>query len=147
MRYFEDFHPGEVFDCGSRVVTKEEIITFAKQFDPQSFHVDEAAAARSHFGGLVASGWHSGSIAMGMVATALLLDSPCMGSPGMERLRWLKPLRGGETVNVKFRILESELSKTRPDRGKLKVSLELYDKAGNLLMDAIATQFYGLRPK
>jgi len=84
---------------------------------------------------------------MGMVATALLLDSSCMGSPGMERLRWLKPLRGGETVNVKFRILESELSKTRPDRGKLKVGLELYDKAGDLLMDAIATQFYGLRPK
>ena len=147
MKYFEDFHPGEVFDCGSRIVTQEQIIAFARQFDPQPFHIDPAAAAKSHFGGVVASGWHSGSIAMRMVADAVLLDSSCMGSPGMDRLRWLKPLRGGDTVNTKFRILEAELSKTRPDRGKLKVGLELYNHNGELLMDAIATQFYGLRPK
>ena len=147
MKYFEDFHRGDVFDCGSRVVTEEEMIAFARQFDPQPFHVDPAAAAKSHFGGVVASGWHSGSIAMRMVADAVLLDSSCMGSPGMERMRWLKPLRGGETVSVKFRVLEAELSKSRPDRGKLKVMIELYDKAGELLMDAIATQFYGRRPR
>ena len=147
MKYFEDFHAGQVFDCGSRVVTQEEIIVFARQFDPQPFHIDPGAAAKSHFGGVVASGWHSGSIAMRMAADAVLLDSSCMGSPGMESLRWLKPLRGGDTVSTKFRILEAELSRTRPDRGKVKVGLELYNQNGELLMDAVATQFYGLRPK
>jgi acyl dehydratase len=147
MRYFEDFHAGDVIDCGTRLVTTEEIIAFAKQFDPQPFHIDEAAAKKSHFGGVVASGWHSGSMAMRMVVDTVMLDSSCMGSPGMERMRWIKPLRGGETINVKFRVLDSELSKSRPDRGRLRVAFELYDKAGVLLMDTIATVLFGCRPK
>ncbi len=147
MKYFEDFHPGDVFDCGSRVVSQEEIIAFAKQFDPQPFHVDAAAAAKSHFGGVVASGWHSGSIAMRMVVDIVLLDSACMGSPGVENLRLLRPLRADSMVSVKFRILGADLSKSRPDRGNLRVMFELYDKAGTLLMDAISTMFIGCRPK
>jgi acyl dehydratase len=147
MKYFEDFRAGDVIDCGTRLVTTEEIIAFAKQFDPQPFHIDEAAAKQSHFGGVVASGWHSGSLAMRMVVDNVMLDSSCMGSPGMERMRWLKPLRGGEMINVKFRVLDAELSKSRLDRGKLRVAFELYDKAGELLMDTIATVLFGCRPK
>jgi len=146
MKYFEDLPVGLVIDCGSRVVSTEEIVGFARQFDPQPFHVDEEAAARSHFGGVIASGWHSGSIAMRMVVDTVLLESSCMGSPGIERLRWLKPLRGGEQVTTKFRVLDSEPSKTRPDRGRVKVVFELYDRQGELLMDSIAIVLFGRRP-
>jgi len=147
MKYFEDFPPGTLIDCGSRVVSKEEIIRFAREFDPQPFHIDEAAAAKTHFGGVVASGWHSGSLSMRMVVDAVMQDSSCMGSPGIERLRWLKPLRADTLVNVKFRVLEAELSKSRPDRGRLKVVFELYDDKGELLMDSIAIVLFGCRPK
>ena len=147
MKYYEDFPPGTLIDCGSRVVSKEEIIRFAREFDPQPFHIDEAAAAKTHFGGVVASGWHSGSLSMRMVVDAVMQDSSCMGSPGIERLRWLKPLRADTLVNVKFRVLEAELSKSRPDRGRLKVVFELYDDKGELLMDSIAIVLFGCRPK
>jgi acyl dehydratase len=147
MKYYEDFPPGTLIDCGSRVVSKEEIIRFAREFDPQPFHIDEAAAEKTHFGGVVASGWHSGSLSMRMVVDAVMQDSSCMGSPGIERLRWLKPLRADTLVNVKFRVLEAELSKSRPDRGRLKVVFELYDDKGELLMDSIAIVLFGCRPK
>ncbi len=147
MKYYEDFPPGTLIDCGSRVVSKEEIIRFAREFDPQPFHIDEAAAEKTHFGGVVASGWHSGSLSMRMVVDAVMQDSSCMGSPGIERLRWLKPLRADTLVNVKFRVLEAELSKSRPDRGRLKVVFELYDDKGGLLMDSIAIVLFGCRPK
>jgi acyl dehydratase len=147
MKYYEDFPPGTLIDCGSRVVSKEEILRFAREFDPQPFHIDEAAAAKTHFGGVVASGWHSGSLSMRMVVDAVMQDSSCMGSPGIERLRWLKPLRADTLVNVKFRVLEAELSKSRPDRGRLKVVFELYDDKGELLMDSIAIVLFGCRPK
>ena len=147
MRYFEDLPAGTLIDCGTRFVSKEEIIRFAKEFDPQPFHIDEVAAAKTHFGGVVASGWHSGSIAMRMVVDAVFGDSASMGSPGMERMRWLKPLRADSTVNVKLRVLEAELSKSRPDRGKLKVAFEMYDDKGVLLMDTIAMVLFGRRPE
>ncbi len=147
MKYYEDFPPGTLIDCGSRVVSKEEIIRFAREFDPQPFHIDEVAAEKTHFGGVVASGWHSGSLSMRMVVDAVMQDSSCMGSPGIERLRWLKPLRADTLVNVKFRVLEAELSKSRPDRGRLKVVFELYDDKGELLMDSIAIVLFGCRPK
>ena len=147
MKYYEDFPAGTLIECGSRLVTKKEIIRFAREFDPQPFHIDEAAAAETHFGGIVASGWHSGSIAMRMVVDTVLRDSSCMGSPGIERLRWLKPLRADRTVVVKFRVLDAEVSKSRKDRGKLRVSFDLYDEAGELLMDSIATVLFACRPQ
>ena len=147
MKYFEDFPPGTLIDCGSRMVSKEEIIRFAREFDPQPFHIDEAAAAKTHFGGVVASGWHSGSLAMRMVVDHVMQDSSCMGSPGMDRMRWLKPLRADTRIHVKFRVLEAEPSKSRPDRGRLKVVFELYDDKGELLMDCIANVLFGCRPK
>ena len=147
MKYFEDFPPGTLIDCGSRMVSKEEIIRFAREFDPQPFHIDEAAAAKTHFGGVVASGWHSGSLAMRMVVDNVMQDSSCMGSPGMDRMRWLKPLRADTRIHVKFRVLEAEPSKSRPDRGRLKVVFELYDDKGELLMDCIANVLFGCRPK
>ncbi|MFM9971622.1 MAG: MaoC family dehydratase [Burkholderiales bacterium] len=146
MKYFEDFPAGTLIDCGTRFVSKDEIIRFATEFDPQPFHIDDVAAAKTHFGGVVASGWHSGSIAMRMVVDTVMHDSSCMGSPGMERMRWLKPLRANTSVNVKFHVHEAEPSKTRPDRGRIKVAFEMYDDKGELLMDTIATVLFGRRP-
>ena len=146
MKYFEDFPAGTLIDCGSRVVGKDEIVRFASEFDPQPFHIDDAAAAETHFGEVVASGWHSGSIAMRMVVDKVLLDSACMGSPGMERVRWLKPLRPGTCVTTRFSVLEAEPSRTRPDRGRLKVVFELSDDKDELLMDSVAIVLFGRRP-
>jgi acyl dehydratase len=146
LKYFEDFEPGSVLDCGTRLVTKEEIIAFAREFDPQPFHIDEAAAAKSHFGGVIASGWHSGSICMRLVVDAVLSDSASMGSPGVEKLRWLKPLRAGTTVRAKVRVLDKKPSESRRDRGRMTVAFELYEDGGDLLMDLVATVIMGRRP-
>jgi acyl dehydratase len=147
MKYFEDFVVGSTLDCGTRRVGKEEIIAFAREFDPQPFHIDEAAAAKSHFGGVIASGWHSGSICMRLVVDAVLHDSASMGSPGIDKLRWLKPLRAGTTVRAKVKVLDKAPSASRPDRGRMSVMFELHDEdRGELLMDLTATVLMGRRP-
>ena len=146
MLYFEDFEVGSELDCGTRRVSKEEIVAFAREFDPQPFHIDEAAAAKSHFGGIVASGWHSASICMRMVVDAVLHDSASMGSPGLDKLRWVKPLHAGRTVRAIVRVLEKKPSETRPDRGRVKVTFELFEDGGELLMDFTATVLMGRRP-
>jgi acyl dehydratase len=146
MRYFEDFEVGRELDCGKKLVTKAEIIAFAREFDPQPFHIDEAAAKQSHFGGIVASGWHSCAICMRMVVDAVLHDSASMGSPGVEKLRWLKPLRADSVVNAKVKLLDKKPSESRPDRGRMTVVFELFDDKGELLMDMAATVIMGRRP-
>ena len=145
--YWEDFEPGASLDCGSKTVTKEEIIAFAKEFDPQPFHIDEAAAAKTHFGGIVASGWHSCAICMRMAVDGVLGDSASMGSPGVDKLRWLKPLRADSTVRAKVKLLDKKPSESRPDRGRMQTVFELYDeKSGELLMDMVANVIMGRRP-
>jgi acyl dehydratase len=146
LKYFEDFEVGSVLDCGTRLVTKDEIVAFAREFDPQPFHIDEEAAKKSHFGGVIASGWHSGSITMRMVVDAVLHDSASMGSPGVDKLRWLKPLRAGTTVRVKVKVLDKKPSETRRDRGRMTVVFELYEDGGDLLMDLVATVIMGRKP-
>ncbi|MCI3204763.1 MULTISPECIES: MaoC family dehydratase [Pandoraea] len=115
--YFEDFAVGDTFDLGEYTFTADEIVHFARQFDPQPFHIDEAAGRESHFGGLVASGWHTCSIMMRMNVDKLLSRSSSMGSPGVEQIEWLKPVRPGDTVTVTSSTLEVRASKSRPDRG------------------------------
>jgi acyl dehydratase len=146
VRYFEDFEVGGELDCGTRKVTKAEIIAFAREFDPQPFHIDEAAAAKSHFGGIVASGWHTCSICMRLAVDAVLGDSASMGSPGVEKLRWLKPLRADSTVRAKVKLLDKKPSESRPDRGRMLVVFELFDeKSSELLMDMTANVIMGRR--
>jgi acyl dehydratase len=95
--YFEDFEVGKVFDMGTRTVTEDEIVAFATQFDPQPFHVDSEAAAQSLYGGIIASGWHTCGLIMRLMVDGMLRDSSSMGSPGIDEIRWLKPVRGGDT--------------------------------------------------
>ena len=115
--YFEDFHPGQDIDLGTRTVTEEEIVAFASQFDPQPFHVDKEAAAASIYGGVIASGWHTCSMMMRMVVDGLMAKSSSMGSPGLDGVRWLAPVRAGDTLNVRYQTTQVKASNSKPDRG------------------------------
>src|SRR5258708_421531 len=102
MRYFEDFQVGDIFDLGSTTVTEEEIISFARQFDPQPFHTDPVLAKDSIFGGLVASGWHTTAMFMRLFFDGLLHETASIASPGVDDVRWLKPVRPGDVLRARF---------------------------------------------
>src|SRR5512139_1617866 len=127
--HWEDFKLGDVAIYGPRLVTREEIIAFAAEFDPQPMHLDEAAGAASLMGGLGGSGWHSCSLLMRIIADGFILNSASMGSPGMDEVRWLKPLRPGANLRVRATVLETRASKSRPDTGFIKMSFEMIDEA------------------
>jgi acyl dehydratase len=114
---FEDFFPGQEIDLGTRSVSEEEIIAFASAFDPQPFHVDKEAAAQSIYGGVIASGWHTCSMMMRMVVDGLMAKSSSMGSPGLDGVRWLAPVRAGDTLKVLYQTTQVKASNSKPDRG------------------------------
>ena len=116
-RAFEDFYPGQEIDLGTCTVTEDEIVAFARRFDPQPFHVDRAAAADSIFGGVIASGWHTCSMMMRMVVDGLMADSTSLGSPGLDGVRWPAPVRAGDTLRVLYRTVRVKGSNSKPDRG------------------------------
>lgn len=128
QRYFEDYRAGEVFEFGDCLVTEEEILEFARRYDPQPFHVDPAAASDSIYGGLIASGWLTGSLMMRMVVEHFISPLSSMGSPGLDELRWLKPVRPGNRLSVRVTILETRRSQTKPDRGMIQVLQEALDQ-------------------
>ncbi|GAB3444313.1 MaoC family dehydratase [Massilia solisilvae] len=115
--YFEDFYPGQEIDLGKRTVAEEEIIAFAREFDPQPFHIDREAAAHSIYGGVIASGWHTCSMMMRMVVDGLMCSASSMGSPGLDGVRWLQPVRAGDTLAVRYLTVKVKPSNSRPDRG------------------------------
>lgn len=134
MRYWEDFKTGEVEEIGERRVDRDEIVAFARQFDPQSFHVDEAAARASIFGGLIASGWHTCSLVMRMMCDAYLVDSASLGSPGIDKLKWLKPVRPGDTLRARRTTIETRASKSKPQVGIVSNLWEVFNQNGELVM-------------
>ena len=140
-RYWEDFKVGEVEQIGAKRVDKDEIIAFARQFDPQPFHVDEAAAKQSMYGGLIASGWHTGAMVMRMMCDAYLLQSASAGSPGLDNLKWLKPVRPGDTIRAQRTTLETRASKSKPDIGIVSNLWEAFNQDGELVM---SIQGYGM---
>lgn len=146
MRYFEDFRVGDTFDLGSQTITEEDIVTFAKRFDPQPFHIDPERAKGSIFGGLVASGWHTTAIFMRLFFNGLLSDTASMGSPGVDEVRWLKPVRPGNIIYACFTVLESTPSRSRSNLGILRSVCELYNQDGELVMSLKGVHFVGRRP-
>jgi acyl dehydratase len=142
---FEDFEPDQVFELGSHTVTEEEIVAFARQFDPQPFHVDAAAAAESVFGGLIASGWHTGAMWMRLYVDSMLGDSDARGSPGVEELRWLAPVRPGDTLSGRLIVLETMPSATRPDRGTIRIRGEMVNQDGVTVMSMTSRGHFGRR--
>jgi acyl dehydratase len=133
-RHWEDFKPGTVAFCGPRLVTREEIVAFAAEFDPQPMHLDEAAGAATLLGGLAASGWHSCCILMRIIADGFINESSSLGAPGVDEVRWLKPLRPGTQVRVRTTILETRASNSRPEIGFVKCLFELLDEQDTVLI-------------
>lgn len=142
--YFEDFQAGQIIEVGQVSVSEEEILEFARRFDPQPFHVDREVAVRSH-GGLIASGWHTGSLMMKLIAEGLLNKSSNQPSPGMDELRWLKPVRGGDTLSVRCVILATRVSASKPDRGVVTTRWEAWNQHGEMVMSAKVVCLFGLR--
>ena len=132
--YFEDFQPGWISEYGPRLVSREEIIAFAAEFDPQPMHLDEEAARATMLGGLAASGWHTCCMMMRIVADGFILNSSSMGAPGIDEVRWLAPLRPGRQIKVRTTVLDARVSSSRPDMGFVKMLFEVIDDTGVTVM-------------
>jgi len=143
--YWEDFQPGAVTVYGPRLVTREEIVAFAAEFDPQPMHLDEEAARKTLLGGLAASGWHTCCVFMRIVADGYILDSSSMGGPGVDEVRWLRPLRPGTNVRVRATVVESRPSKSRPEMGLTKFNYEMLDESDAAIMTLTTTHMFGRR--
>jgi len=141
---FEDFAAGQVYELGSRTLTEDEIVDFARQWDPQPFHVDPEAAKDSVFGGLIASGWQTGAIWMRMYVDAML-GSAARGSPGIEELRWLEPVRPGDTLTGRLTVLEATPSATNADRGTIRIHAEMVNQDGVTVMAMTSRGHFGRR--
>ncbi len=133
-RYFEDFDAGQEFPLGPHRVTREEIVAFAAEFDPQPFHLDEAAGADTLLGGLAASGWHTCALFMRMMYEGWLKDSASMGAPGVDKVKWVSPVRPGDTLSGRTIILETRESKSRPDRGFVRTRHEISKAPGEIVL-------------
>ena len=144
-RYFEDFTPGMMIEHGPRRVTREEIVAFAAVFDPQPMHLDEEAARNSILGGLAASGWHTCCLLMRMACDGFVLDSSSMGAPGVDEVKWLKPLRPGTHITLRTTVLEIRTSKSRPEMGFVKVLMEVLDDEGGRIMTLTTSMLMGRR--
>ncbi len=138
--YFEDFTPGQIIEHGPRLITREEIVAFAAQYDPQPMHMDETAGRDSLLGGLGASGWHSCAIVMRMIYDAVLADTASMGSGGVDEVQWLRPIRPGDRLTLRGTVLEGRTSRSRPDMGILSVRYELYNSHGEHVMTMLSPQ-------
>ena len=135
---FEDFEPGQVYALGSKVVTEDEIVAFAREFDPQPFHLDAEAAKDSVFGGLIASGWHTGAMWMRLYVDSLLGGASGQGSSGIEELRWLAPVRPGDTLSGRLTVLEASSSESHPDRGTIRICGEMVNQDGVTVMSMVS---------
>jgi acyl dehydratase len=144
-RYFEDYVPGSTLDCGSFSMTESEIIAFAEQYDPQPFHVDPVAAKKGPYGGLIASGWHTTSMMMRHLVDHFVSPESGLGSPGVEEIRWPRPVRPGDTLRVRVTVQEARRSASKPDRGIVKSLAELINQDGDLVMKVTANNFILLR--
>jgi acyl dehydratase len=145
VRYFEDFAPGEVVDLGDYPLSEQELLDFARRYDPQPFHVDAEAARESPFGGLIASGWHTSAMFMRLWVEGVLNDTASMGSPGVEQIRWLVPVRPGDVLRGRVTIVEAAPSRTRPDRGTLITDCELLNQRDEVVMTMRARGFVARR--
>lgn len=145
LKYFEDFIPGTVIDCGTRTVTREEIIAFGKDYDPNRIHIDPEYAAGTPFADVIGSGIHMMGIAMAGAVRAALFDSAAIASPGADVLRFMSPMFPGAELRIQLRILETRASEARNDRGVVRLSFELYD--GNTqLLEWVAPALFRRRP-
>jgi len=145
--YFEDFHCGRFGSFGPRHVTREEIIAFASEFDPQPMHVDEEAAKRTMMNGLSASGWHLCGLMMRMLVDGFIGRSSSLGAPGVDTVRWLAPLRPGDDITLDVDILDTRLSASRPGIGIVKVKSTIRNGRDQVLCEMVSSGFFKQRGK
>lgn len=134
MRYYEDFAPGQSYELGSATVDAADITEFAKRWDPQSLHLDAEQAENGPYRGLITSGWHTAAIFMRLYVEHLLNDSSCVGSPGVDDLRWLAPVRPGDTLTASAHIETVHASRTHPERGTVRPRCELRNQHGDVVL-------------
>lgn len=132
---YEDFAEGTVIDIGRKIVSAEEIVEFASEFDAQAFHLDEEAGRASILGGLSASGWHTCAMFMRMLCDALLLDSTSQGAPGVDFVKWRKPVLAGDELQGRLTILSKRLSRSKPDLGFVNWRAELVNQTGETVFE------------
>lgn len=145
-RYFEDYQAGEVFEFGDKLITAAEIIAFATQYDPQVFHLDAEAAKKTHFGGLAASGWMTASVVMRMVVDNFISRVASEGSPGIDDLRWLKPVLAGDRLSARLSVLATRRSASKPTRGLIQTKTEALNQHGEVVMSYLGWGMYTARP-
>jgi acyl dehydratase len=143
--HWEDFKAGETITMGSFSLSEADIIEFARRYDPQPFHIDKAAADRSFYGGLIASGWHTCCAVMRLMCDSYLLESASLGSPGIDELRWLKPVRPGDVLTAQRTILESRASSSKPDMGIVKSKWEIFNQRDECVMSMSGLQMFSRR--
>ena len=143
--WWEDLEVGQVKDLGSLSPTAEEIVAFASQFDPQPFHLDPEAAKASVFGGLCASGWHTCSLAMKLMVTNFLGLSSSLGSPGLENIKWLKPVFPDDTLRLQHHITEKRVMSKRPDVGLVRTTWEMFNQHGDKVLHMEGYGMFRLR--
>ncbi|AGH84511.1 MaoC family dehydratase [Ralstonia nicotianae] len=144
--YFDDFQVGQTMEMGTYAVTEDEILTFARQYDPQPFHVDPEAARRSIYGGLISSGWMTCAVMMRLMVQNFLSKSSSMGSPGVDEIRWLRPVYPGDTLSVSSTCLEVRPSQSKPDRGVAINRWEARNQHGELVCTLVGMGLFGRRP-
>jgi acyl dehydratase len=146
-RYFEDYIPGAVHEFGHIAVDETEMIAFARRFDPQPFHTDPEAGKQSVFGGLIASGWFTASLMMRLFVDHYLSHVASLSSPGVDELRWLKPVRPGDSIRLRITVAETKLSRSKPDRGIVHSHIEALNQNGEVVMRMKAMNLVGCREK
>lgn len=145
-RWFEDYLPGTTTELGSIRVDEAEVVEFAQRYDPQPFHVDPEAAAAGPFGGLIASGWHTCALMMRLLVEQYLSPASSLGSPGVDELRWLRPVRPGDELVLRTTVEDARLSASKPDRGIVRTRVALVDQEGREVLRLLATNLVRARP-
>jgi len=145
-RYFDDFKIGDKFATATKIVTEDMIIGFAKVYDPQPFHIDPAAAKKTLYGGLIASGFQTLAIGFRLIWDTGIFAAASMGSPGFDELRWLKPVRPGDTLHVEMEVVESRPSQSKPDRGIVRGAYRYLNQNGEAVLSYTAMHLLRRRP-
>lgn len=146
MQYFEDIAVGSSSSFGSYAVTREEVIDFARKFDPQPFHLDDEAAAQTHFGRLSASGWHTCAMTMAMLVENLKASAQAgLGSPGVDNLRWVKPVYPGDTLRCETEVIEKRQSSSRPEMGIYKSRVRTFNQHDELVLEMVSNGLIRVR--
>ena len=146
-RYFEDYQPGAVFTSGAIRVSEAEIVDFARRWDPQTMHTDPEAAAKGRFGGLIASGWHTAAMMMRLFTTSFLSPQSSVASPGLDELRWHRPVRPGDELSLRVTVLEARRSRSRPGEGVVRSLVEVLNQRGELVMSLKPVSLIACRPR